>query len=250
MVRPPYPTNDTEADVTLDHRLVYPLLSLAGIGCVVGLWIGGVPLALELGIEDGPIETASALLWAAGIACCAIAIRRRAFLPYNWLWLAVCFASLGEETSWFQRYLGYSVPVVEQVSKQSEFNVHNLELFPGASSQILYILGLLGWFLAIPLALKLRPIRAVAARIRFPDPTIIFAASMWVAIAFSYLPVPDTQPVAHAVRETREMMYAFFVLVYVFGFAVRRTGLFRTWPPFVPSEEPRQVRPANLGALG
>lgn len=234
--------------MTLNHRFVYPLIALVGIGCIVGLWLADPAVSLVLAEEDGPIETLSAALWATGVVCCVVAVRRRAFAPYNLLWLVICLASLGEETSWFQRYLGYSVPAVEQVSRQAEFNIHNLEVFPYSVSQLLYIIGLATWFLVLPLALTHPSVRAVAARLRYPDPTITFALSMWGAVAVSYLPTAEPEVVRHAVRETREMLYSAFVLVYVFGLAVRRVGLFRTWPPFVTSTASAVERPGVASA--
>lgn len=217
--------------MTVNHRIVYPLVSLVVIGFVVALWLIDEGTAVSLAVEDGPIETLSAILWALGMVVSGIAIWRRSFVPYAWLWLVICLVCLGEETSWFQRYIGYSVPVVEQASRQSEFNIHNLEIFPYTVTQLLFILGLLAWFLAAPLALLTSRGRSIAARIRFPDPTILFAACMWIPVAFSYLPVAEGHPRAHAVREAREMSYALFVLVYTFGFAVRNTRTFRSWPP-------------------
>ena len=42
------------------------------------------------------------------------------------VWLVLCVLFLGEEVSWFQRVFGYSVPAVEAINSQGEFNLHNI----------------------------------------------------------------------------------------------------------------------------
>lgn len=218
----------------LNHRYVYLLLSLISLGCVAALWISDPLQARALSQEDGLIQTLSAAFWAVGMGCCLVAIRRKQFTRFAYLWLALCFVFLGEETSWFQRYLGYHVPFVERASTQSEFNLHNLALLPDFLPQLLFTLGMLLYFLFAPIALQSRSVRSLAAAIRFPDPTMALGLSLWIPIAISFIRVASDPEIHHAEAETREMLFAFFALLYTFSLAVRHTGLFSTWPPIVP----------------
>jgi len=216
--------------VNVNYRLVYLVAALGGIVCIVGMWMSDDVTARNLSEEDALIQTLSAVFWAAGMLCCAIAIRRLAYVCWAWLWLILCLVFLGEETSWFQRYLHYSVPAVERASNQGEFNAHNLAALPGGLAQGLFMLGMFGYFLALPLALRWRRLRPLADRIGFPASTLELGLTMWLPVALSYVPVVSRPDVHDAVAETREMLIAFYVLLYVFGFAVRRAGAFATWP--------------------
>lgn len=90
--------------------------------------------------------------------------RKRNFFSIVWVVLLILF--LGEETSWFQRIFNYSVPSIEGMNAQEEFNFHNLDIFQGGSlldsdagwrtllkSQNLFRLGFFGYFLFLPLLL-------------------------------------------------------------------------------------------------
>jgi hypothetical protein len=233
--------------VTINYKLVYLMAALAGIACIVGIWMSDDVTARDLSEEDALVQTLSAVAWAGGMVCCAIAILRGSFVRWAWLWLLLCLVFMGEETSWFQRYLHYSVPVVEQASNQAEFNVHNLGALPDGLAQGLFMLGMFGYFLALPVALTRASFRAFAARVGFPDPTIALGLAMWVPVALSYLPVVPRAEVHHAVVETREMLVACYVLLYVFGFAIRHAGAFSTWPPFgAPRATPPGTRRVAL----
>ena len=223
--------------MVLDHRYVYAVLGLASLGCIAALWVGGGAEAASLSTEDGLVQTLSAVFWLVGMVCSALAIRRRQFVWFAWLWLGLCFVFLGEETSWFQRYLGYSVPAVERVSNQGEFNIHNLVALGDAPPQVAFMLGMLGYFLLLPVALLNERARSMAARVRFPDPTIALGVALWLPVAISYLPIGDRE-VHHGVVETREMLCAFFAMVYTFSLCVHRKGVFRAWPPPAPTRQP------------
>jgi len=170
--------------------------------------------------------------------CCVIAIRRGMFVRFSVLWLVLCFLFLGEETSWFQRYLGYSVPIIEKASTQAEFNIHNLALLPGGSAQLLFTLGMLAYFLLIPLVIRARSVRTLAARIGYPNPTLALGVSLWIPIVVSFLPLTSDVEVHHAVAEAREMLFALYVLLYTFTLAIRHTGMFKGWPPLIPAASP------------
>ena len=84
------------------------------------------------------------------------------------LWLFLCFIFLGEETSWFQHYLGYDTPEkIAVLNAQQEFNLHNITTSNGSltdaisknkfqfsillKSQNLFNIGFGIYFLIIPL---------------------------------------------------------------------------------------------------
>ena len=137
-----------------NYRFGAPAAALAGIGCIVGICSATTPPPSTWAEEDGLVETLSAVFWLGGMACAAIAIRRGSFVRFACLWLLLCLVCPGEETSWFQRYLHYSVPAVEQASNQAEFNLHNLAVLPGSVAQQLFMAGMFVYFLVIPGALS------------------------------------------------------------------------------------------------
>ena len=90
------------------------------------LYLGDQDIAYAVTREDNVIENATAAFFLLGALICATSLvlkRRGAFI---WVWLILCVLFLGEETSWFQRIFGYSVPFVEAMNSQHEFNIHNL----------------------------------------------------------------------------------------------------------------------------
>lgn len=80
--------------------------------------------------EDGPIEYATAMLFAAA-AC--LSFHLAVTLPEAWrkavhlLFAAGFLFCVGEEVSWGQRLFGFGTPdLIQEVNVQGEFNLHNL----------------------------------------------------------------------------------------------------------------------------
>ena len=140
--------------------------------------------------------------------------------------------------SWFQRYLDYSVPVVENINAQSEFNIHNLNMMQGGqlideqghfqvnfqkifTSQSLFRMGLFVYFLILPITFLNRNAKSFMVRIGYPNPPALFIIAMWATIALSFIFASFSNlPIKNALAETREMLYAFFIFLYVFTFVV------------------------------
>ena len=145
---------------------------------------------------------------------------------------------LGEETSWFQRCLDFSVPAVENINTQSEFNFHNLNMIHGGqlideeghfqvnfqkifTSQSLFRMGLFVYFLILPIAFLNGNAKSFMVRIGYPNPPALFILSTWTTIALSFIfALFSNVPIKSALAETREMLYAFFIFLYVFTFVV------------------------------
>jgi hypothetical protein len=225
-------------------KYLYIVVFLLNIICITVIWIGNPHDVKIWTKEDGIIESLSAIFYFLGIICCLVAISKRKYLIFSFLWLFLCVFLLGEETSWFQRYLNYSVPTIENINSQSEFNIHNLNIFTSQGSplideqghfqfnfqvlfnhQNLFRIGLFFYFLILPITFLIGKTKSLMVRVGYPNPPALFTLSMWVAIIFSFIPVFYSPPNSHALRETREMLYAFFIFLYIFSFAVPNNGI-------------------------
>lgn len=83
----------------------------------------------RLSVEDGPIETASALCWIIASGLMGTLFFRTRIVWYLLLAL-IFFLCFGEEISWGQRIVGFSSPdYFAEHNLQGEFNIHNLDLF-------------------------------------------------------------------------------------------------------------------------
>ena len=190
-----------------------------------------VPLrAHYIWAEDGFVESVSAALYLAACLACLVVIARRG-LVWGYVWLALSFFFLGEETSWFQRWLGYSVPLVEGSNAQGEFNFHNLEYFqrrgPPVSlsdglavnvrelvnSENLFRIGFTAYFLLIPILARVPAVGSMFRRIRLPLPPAHFLLCLWSTLVLSAVAALFLEQ-RLALSEVREMIYACFIFVY------------------------------------
>jgi hypothetical protein len=210
------------------------ILLFVGLFSVLFIWKGELEFIDKLTREDGFVESLTALFYFIGLVFCCIAIakRKKKFFPIVWAFL--CFVFLGEETSWFQRVFDYSVEAVENVNEQGEFNLHNLEIFDGeelfidgklnnknilnilSSTQNIFRLGFFGYFLVLPLLLFLDKIKNLLSKIDYKKPSVQFRLIMLVVFGFAFILSVYTPYIRKmAIAETREMLYAFFILFYV-----------------------------------
>lgn len=222
---------------------LYIVVFLLNIICITAIWICNPQDVSILTKEDGIIESLSAIFYFLGIICCLVAISQRKFVRFSYLWLFLCVIFLGEETSWFQRYLNYSVPKVENINVQSEFTIHNLNILQGGhlideqghfqvdfqkmfNSQMLFRIGLFFYFLILPITFLIGKAKSLMVRVGYPNPPALFTLSMWGAITLSIiLALFSSPPIKSALAETREMLYAFFIFLYIFSFAVPNNGI-------------------------
>jgi hypothetical protein len=214
------------------RRTLATALALATLAFLLAVSMGPQRIGEAIGREDQLIEYLTALLFFLGAV-----VAGRAFLAgrhriWSAFWCVFCFFCMGEEVSWFQRVLGFSVPAVEGYSGQSEFNLHNLRIFRGGrviaadggfdlsldmllNSQNLFRLGLVAWFLVLPALTLLPAIRRLADRFDYVRPSLVLLAPLWLVLAFAtILTVTTMPPVKDYVAEATEFGYAAMALVY------------------------------------
>lgn len=202
---------------------------LFALASLLFVWFGNKPTVISFTNEDGVVEYLSALFYLIGIILGVIAIFKsdRVFLPV--IWTILCFIFLGEETSWFQRIFGYSVPFVENMNAQKEFNLHNLTALQGGKlgessslmsalfkSQNLFRMGFFGYFLILPLALYIPALARLMNRFGYRKPDFRFVLVLLFVFIVSFLLIIIIPPdLKRALAETREMLYAFFIMQYI-----------------------------------
>jgi hypothetical protein len=160
---------------------------------------------------------------------CFIAVFKNEHKLLPVVWAILCFIFIGEETSWFQRLFNYSVPWVEQVNQQKEFNLHNLNIFQSGKltnssielsdflkAQNLFRLGFFGYFIVLPFLLHIPIFRRFLLKIGYKKPDTRFILVLICVLALSFIgTIFCPLNVKRAMAETREMLYALFIMVYV-----------------------------------
>lgn len=217
------------------NKLLMPFSLVFGLFFVLFIWFGEPNFVVEITEEDGFIEYLTAVFYLLGFFLAIIAIfKRKKRLVLAIVWAILCFMFLGEETSWFQRILKYSVPGVENVSSQNEFNLHNLEIFSGdslfvdgkiskegiinflTSTQNMFRLGFFGYFLILPLLTFNKKIKKLLTKIGYVKPSTKFILVLLIVMVLAFvLAILSPEEVKMAMAETREMLYAFFIFLYV-----------------------------------
>jgi hypothetical protein len=206
--------------------------SVFGFASILFVWFGESGLVSILTREDGVVENLSAIFYMVAIAFgfVSIFLSDRVYLPI--IWTLLCLIFLGEETSWFQRVFDYSVPSIEQVNAQHEFNLHNLNVFQGGKlvhsplrlssilkSQNLFRVGFFGYFLVVPFLLYIPKIKGLMSKIGYKKPDTGFALVLLIVFSLSFmLSLFSPVDVKKSLAETREMLYAFFIMLYIFAF--------------------------------
>ncbi|MEE9329437.1 MAG: hypothetical protein V3V30_04800 [Parvularculaceae bacterium] len=224
------------SDQMTQHRhLIVALSSFALLAFMVFQSWAGYGWSYALTIDDGPVESLSALMYFFAFIACAIAISRKKALPLAITWLILSFLFLGEETSWFQRQLGYSVPAVEGINAQSEFNFHNLTPFMDHSygffddngkfvfqpktlltSQYLFRIGFFLFFLALPLASLWAPFGKITNKLHYVAPSLRAMIVIWSVILASFIIgfLVSAHQDKMLIMETREFFYAAVIFAY------------------------------------
>jgi uncharacterized membrane protein len=210
---------------------------LFGLSFVLYVWFGNEIRVDLLTQEDGLVEYLSAIFYLIGMILAINSIfKNKKLIVFSIIWAVLCFVFLGEETSWFQRILNYSVPAIEQMNAQKEFNLHNLELeiFKGdrlfvdgkltrtgvinffKSTQNIFRLGFFGFFIVLPLLTHNGKIRNILVKWGYIKPSSKFILLMMVVLILSFvLAVLLPEKIKMAMAETREMLYAFYIFLYI-----------------------------------
>ena len=217
------------------NKWLLPILLIFGLFWILFIWFGEPNYVDRITREDGPIEYLTALFYLLAVILGLITIfKRKKKLLFPIVWTLLCFLFLGEETSWFQRIFNYSVPAVEQVSGQNEFNIHNLQIFSGdslfvdgklskagiinflKSSQNIFRLGFFGYFLVIPILMFNKKIKNFLLKIGYENPSFKFLLYMLTVLILSFvLAILSPELIKMAMAETREMLYAYYIFIYI-----------------------------------
>jgi hypothetical protein len=218
--------------MTADIRTLWPFVfSALCLAFLFFIFTKGGGATLPLWEEGAAVESLSALGYAVAFCAFIWAGRRTRGLPrlWCWLWAFLSFVFCGEETSWLQSYLHYATPPeIAEENKQHEFNLHNLYIFQSysmmgrsgfslrnlLSAEILFDIGFTAYFLLLPLACLLPPLRRLAAFSGVPAPGLKFMCAAWIPIAPSValtVITPHTGLTHDAVAEVREMFFAFTI---------------------------------------
>ncbi|MEM7350757.1 MAG: hypothetical protein AAF657_08125 [Acidobacteriota bacterium] len=211
------------------------------------------PALVDLTVEDGGVEYASAFAWLLATGLCAQTLwhqlRRPAARQARWLlvgWMALCFLCMGEEVSWGQRLIGFETPdPIFSQNRQQEVTLHNLPLFapegqswrdalatgelnPALLLNInkLFVLGMLGYFVGLPVLARRPRIARLLGRFGYRDMSWAFPAVLSLGLVASYAVVIGTSlQFTHAVSELRELFLALFALTYVAVLTRQSTAL-------------------------
>ena len=189
------------------NQKIFLIAFLFGIFSILLIWLGNMNFVSNITREDGEVENLTAIFYLVALIICLLSFvkDRRFYLALIWVFL--CFIFLGEETSWFQRLFKYSVPTIEQMNAQDEFNIHNLEIFQGGSilgdsfslssllkSQNLFRLGFFGYFLILPLFNLVPKIKRLLNKIRYSNPDKRFRIALIVVFVLSFAFAPFVEP--------------------------------------------------------
>ena len=192
-----------------------------------------------LTIEDGLVENLTAVAFFFGAMACVAAIKNNKHKTLPMLWFFLCVVFLGEEVSWFQRHLNYSVESVESVNAQSEFNFHNLNIFHGKdsdhgnpfdlNSQNMFRYGFLFYFLALPFFLRIvfprilketNLLMKLVTRVNYIPPSLqfIFLIVVVLAVSFALSILANILNLGQGrtIAEYRECIYALVILFYTY----------------------------------
>jgi len=196
-------------------------------------------LVTRVTAEDGFIETLSAVFYLMGCVICASRLWTSRGQPKALLvlWMFLCFLFFAEEISWFQRLFDYPTPeLVRSFNAQGELNLHNLTFWSGTSpyraletkeydlrlltsSATIFKVGFFTYFLALPLILRAGWGRRLTDWQAFPTVRASFLLSLCSTMLVSFaLALCSREPTTKSIVETREMLYAVFIALYVWTY--------------------------------
>jgi len=195
---------------------------------------------LFLTYEDGVVEYLSAAFWIIGILFAMGIILNRKYKKkiIAFVFLSVCFISLGEEISWGQRIFNIETPdFIATANRQSELNFHNLNGLSGDSSwrnffktgefnyhnltdaTNLFRIGFIIFFFLFPLISNTKYGAKILSIVDYYKPENYFTILLLLFIVFTFLiTIGKNAPYPHSIQEIREMSYALFIGMYLFKF--------------------------------
>jgi len=195
-------------------------------------FFGNSSFVYSLTREDGIVENFTALFYLIAFIFSLFSIFKRKFTWLSLIWSVLCILFLGEETSWFQRVFDFSVPAVESINAQNEFNLHNLNILEGGSlmngnirftsffkAQNIFRLGFFGYFLILPLVYRLKFFKGILSKIGYKKThnafTLILFSLFILSFTFTLISPANLKS---TLTETREMLYAFFIMMYIIAY--------------------------------
>jgi hypothetical protein len=214
------------------------LISALVVGAAA-LWMQLDPAGLHvMATEDGPIESAGAILF--GIACVGflVAAWRCDYLrhkpqglryPMILAWALLMFVFMGEEISWGQRIFGFDTPeALMEVNHQNEVNLHNIEFvdrFMGGKYRYLSFMMLMTG-LGFPLLALIPRLRRWMQWWAFPVAplgyAVLFTGAYWYGKHFFSIGLH-----LNDADEMREFLMACAMACFALHGAIRPCALFR-----------------------
>jgi len=215
------------------------VIGVLGVLIFFMIWPGNIQFTKTLAKHEGIFEHLTALFFLCGSIICIYRLAKSSKKNKMLLvfWALFCFICFGEEISWFQRLLNYSVPAVEEKNTQNEFNIHNLKLLQPTTnwryaissgkfslrlflgSQNIFNLGFFIYFFMLPLLMYAGKLKFIKSKLNFTIPSIYFFISVWVTIFFSIiLAFLGTHEIPKLIAETREMFFAIFISFYIYSY--------------------------------
>lgn len=188
---------------------------------------------LTLASEDNLLESLQAMAYLVGFVACVVALIRRTDVVLALVWAFLCLMFLGEEISWGQRIFDFSVPAVERVNVQSEFNLHNLAIVTqgGLRSaddwrsvlkamldiQFLFQVGFYGYFFVLPVLLIIKSLKRYLTAFGYvpPRPDVLLISLLLILCSYVAVVIMADETFKDAVIEVRETVFAGTIAVYL-----------------------------------
>jgi hypothetical protein len=190
----------------------------------------------NLTLEDGPIESMSAILFGVSSICFFVAAFRSDFLkqkkefPRYFMiiaWAVLMFIFMGEEISWGQRIFGFeTLESLAKINKQNEFNFHNIavvDTFLGgkfrALSLMMFLTGLI-----FPLIVLFKKGRRFFQKMAFPVAPLCY----WSIFVGAYFYAKHYFPmIGNDSAEVREFLMSIGMVCFSLHGAIDPKEIFR-----------------------
>ena len=180
----------------------------------------------------GVTETMSAIFYLISFILCIIGYKKQRKI-YPIILSLVTLILLGEETSYLQNYFHYSVPFVEKLNGQGEFNIHNLYFIHGGGSlrrdsislnlllksQNLFRYAFFSFFIIFPILFRKKKSFLLFKRIGYILPTKNLLISMYICFIFNMVCTLSFEyglRIGDGITEIRELMYSVFITLYLY----------------------------------
>lgn len=199
-------------------------------------------LLLDLTKEDGLYEYAGAFLFLlTAVGFFVLATRPKYYKAYKntekyperkyfWLLALLFFFAFGEEISWGQRIFDFATPeAIKENNIQEEFNLHNLELFHGKTTEgeektgimalftmhRLFYLAFLTYLLVLPALYYLSAkFKKFIDKIKLPVPNILIGVLFALNLAYGNAVRALSSGIdGHSTVEIKEFVVAFVLFI-------------------------------------